>query len=101
MVVAKTGDRCNSSYRENSITDDRLFAVYPNPSTGKLFVSLNGHVGEINFSVFNSLGQKVFAKNMTSFYSKLELDLTHLPKGIYYLKGETNDKTAIEKVMLR
>ncbi|MFK7755557.1 MAG: T9SS type A sorting domain-containing protein [Flavobacteriales bacterium] len=62
-----------------------LFSVYPNPASERITVNLNSTIPLNNTqAVFrNTLGQDVFATQITA--SEQELDVSLLPSGIYML----------------
>jgi hypothetical protein len=101
VVVASAGGRCYSQSRSVKITDARAFSVYPNPSTGKIFVSMNGYVGKVDFIIFNSQGQIIMKQEAFSLYSPQELDLTQLPKGIYSIEATTSSGIYSQKLLLQ
>ena len=56
--------------------------IYPNPTTGIINLSLVSGGSSTKFEVVDLTGKVVFFGMINS---KLELDVSHLPKGIYYL----------------
>jgi hypothetical protein len=56
-------------------------SVYPNPTTGKIMLTMNGLENKLfEVEIFNMLGKRVFsAKNQLSF------DISHMDAGLYYL----------------
>ena len=56
--------------------------IYPNPTTGIINLSLASGYSSTKFEVVDLTGKVVFFGMINS---KLELDISHLPKGIYYL----------------
>jgi len=62
------------------------FEVYPNPTSGVIFIKGNKNVGQLN--LYSVIGEKVLTVENTN-----EIDLSHLPKGLYYLQfGNTTQK---------
>ncbi|MFN0203664.1 MAG: T9SS type A sorting domain-containing protein [Bacteroidia bacterium] len=56
-------------------------SVYPNPAHDKLYVDYNG--GKVlNFSIISHVGQTLSSGDLTT---QKYLDISHLPKGIYFL----------------
>lgn len=70
------------------------FSIYPNPSSGQIYIPSKGDFETIE--IYNSTGQKI--KELPYSY---ESDITELPKGIYFLRVlKANGKyTAIKKVV--
>ena len=92
---------CYSSIIPIKTLDDHPFTIYPNPSTGKILVSMNGYKGPAKLVVCNSLGQIKLVKESYSWYLPIELNCTILAKGMYSLQVETaNGKTVQQFLML-
>ncbi|MBN2348920.1 MAG: beta-propeller fold lactonase family protein [Bacteroidales bacterium] len=76
-------------------------AVYPNPSKGIFNISVDeGDFDNTEISVFNVMGAKVFNKKYSNEGSNIQLDLSMLQDGIYWLKL-TNHRTntAVYKII--
>ena len=94
----------NPSSTEVGISDipekKSLFNLYPNPSTGIIFISANGYSGkDITVNVINDLGQIIKTDFYHSFNSS-RLDLSSFPAGIYTINfrsvsGEENKNFVI------
>jgi len=74
--------------------------VFPNPTEGKITIEFDGKIERnIKIEFINSSGQNVFSKdNITE--KTLNIDISHLPKGIYFLKGTFGDKSVSDKIIL-
>jgi hypothetical protein len=101
MVVAKTGDQCYSDIRSIKITGNKSFTIYPDPSSGKISVLINGFSGKADFTVINSNGKIIFVKEAICNYSSCSLDLSRNAKGIYWLKVETVKGITVQKFILQ
>jgi len=73
------------------------FIVAPNPFTTTLIIEKQFTDGSCNFILQNSLGQ--IAENGTFSSGKTILNLTHLPKGIYFLTIFSKEKTFNQKLI--
>jgi hypothetical protein len=82
-----------SSIGENNIHD---LDLYPNPTSGVL--NFNGTNLLEAIQVVDNHGKIVFENNINSF--KGSLDLSHLSRGIYFIKGITNSGTIHKKIIL-
>ncbi len=71
------------------------FSYYPNPTTGVLKVTAANRIETIE--VFNTAGQKVmtFAPNANDS----EINLSSLPKGLYFVKASVNGQVITNKVI--
>lgn len=59
------------------------FEVYPNPTTGEIFVK--NPKPELSYEVFNVLGSSVLKGNLNAT-DKFKIDLEAFPNGVYFLK---------------
>ncbi|MBA7588533.1 hypothetical protein ES708_30592 [subsurface metagenome] len=77
--------------------------IYPNPNTGIFY--LTGRFPEkesLIVSVINMQGQVVFKKQVhITGYLEEELDLSYMPKGIYYLKLSSKDVVGVRKLIIQ
>jgi Secretion system C-terminal sorting domain len=101
VITDHAGGRCYSGIQKMKINDNKAFTIYPNPSTGKFFISMNGYIGIVNFIIANSNGQTIVKKQTFSLYNEQELDLTTQPKGIYFLKVETTKGITVQKFLIQ
>ena len=74
--------------------------IFPNPTGGKITIEFDGKIERnIKIEFINSTGQVVFSKdNITE--KTLNIDISHLPKGIYFIKGTFGDKSVSDKIIL-
>ncbi|MEP7107561.1 MAG: T9SS type A sorting domain-containing protein [Ferruginibacter sp.] len=100
MIAPKAGGKCYSDTRTLIINDNKTFTIYPNPSRGKIWISMNGYLGRTNFVISNSVGQTILAKEFLSLYRAQELDLSNQPGGVYLLKVITGNGIAVQKFSL-
>jgi polyhydroxybutyrate depolymerase len=67
-------------------TDDyenRHVSIYPNPTQSKINLSLN-YYKEVHYKLFSPLGKQLMNGTITS--GNEEIDISHLPSNIYFLK---------------
>ncbi len=76
--------------------------VYPNPSNGKVYVSLDKSIAGQNFSIdiFNLRGEVVYKTSRTESTDTKEFDLTTLPSGIYVIRLAGDDTTYRRKIII-
>lgn len=72
-----------------SITD---FKIYPNPTNGLVYIKSPEKIKKI--IVYNSVGQQILRKENQS-----EIDLSSLPKGMYIVTVESENKVHTSKVI--
>jgi hypothetical protein len=93
------GSPCDSLFLSvTSLSGIEEINVYPNPFFNKvtLHPARNSNA-EILIEVFNSSGEKLFQK--TAHLELQDLDLSHLPKGIYILRMSANRFVATSKLV--
>jgi hypothetical protein len=73
--------------------------VFPNPSSGEIFVLLPG-VKSLQISVHNMLGQTVYATAHSSAGGVYAIDLSKNQNGIYFIEVITSTGCIARKIML-
>ena len=75
----------------NDVVEAINFSIYPNPASDRLFINTNAGFENANIQLFNTLGQKVFEKNLAfNNNNQIELNNLDLQNGLYILKLKTN-----------
>jgi hypothetical protein len=90
---ATTG--CISGLKEAQYKIDAK--VFPNPSKNKIQIEFEQNIGIDKVSITNTLGQVLFV--LFKPVPKQEIDLSHLPAGIYFLKVENKQAQGVFKVV--
>jgi len=71
------GPLSTDDFEKNQVT------IYPNPTQSKINLSLN-FSKEVHYKLFSPLGKQLMTGTITS--SNQEIDISHLPSNIYFLK---------------
>ncbi len=74
-------------------------SFFPNPTGNKLGFSKNIPNQIFKLSILNLLGQKLFINENFKMEEEVEVDVSFLPKGIYYLKIENETRQKVFKVL--
>ncbi|MBN2174653.1 MAG: T9SS type A sorting domain-containing protein, partial [Bacteroidales bacterium] len=75
------------------------YRIYPNPTTGLLWLINSGVTGNSMISVYDA-NSRLVRKQYLTFNSDAEpLDLTDLEKGIYFLKLSLNGQVVTNKIV--
>ncbi len=75
--------------------------VSPNPSRDKFGIKIKPVKDfEWTIQVMNGLGQKVFSQK-GQYYQRLEIDVTNLANGIYFVNYLSNGERKVEKVLVQ
>jgi hypothetical protein len=73
--------------------------VFPNPSSGEVFVS--GLEGTGKIAVFSATGAKVFETGFSGYApAAYAIDLSNLPKGVYFIVIHDKQDFTVEKIVL-
>jgi hypothetical protein len=75
--------------------------LYPNPSTGKVFVDLGETLETVSIEVFDARGAKVKTfnfENMTS--STVEIELSELPSAMYHVVISSDVQVTTKKIVI-
>lgn len=73
--------------------------VYPNPFTNEVRVSFGANVENVNVKIFSAEGRFITNKNYSVNGVELELDLSTLSNGLYFLKFEAENVKGTSKVI--
>ncbi|HOI31529.1 MAG TPA: T9SS type A sorting domain-containing protein [Bacteroidales bacterium] len=92
---------------ESSVGLNENFAkslvVYPNPSNGEVYLSLDYLLkGKVNLTVANSLGKLVYESEMeaSAFTSAVKLPISHLENGVYLIRITSADGQAVKPLFI-
>ena len=84
---------------KSSSTNNNEWNVYPNPSTGVLYIVNSSSVKEESqIQVINSIGQTVLDETINSNYKNI--DLSKLNNGVYFVKIVSDKQSVIKRVVL-
>ncbi|HQI45653.1 MAG TPA: M14 family zinc carboxypeptidase [Bacteroidales bacterium] len=86
----------------NEINKTAIVRIYPNPLSTELFVNIfSNNKTDAQIRVMDILGNtiKQFSKNLIEGENVLEIDLSNVSTGIYFLKVETSSYQYFNKVI--
>ncbi len=96
-----TGRIANNSNtgKENFVeNDNKEISIYPNPATSSLHISNLKDYKNVTLYINDLTGRALYAETKTSFDSNdFPIDISNLPKGVYFLNIETNAKKTSRK----
>ncbi|WP_291865592.1 reprolysin-like metallopeptidase [Maribacter sp.] len=86
---------CQGIYNEQLFSIEQPI-IYPNPFNTTTTLFLDNYLQDIEIKIFTSSGQLISTRNYNIDNTKLKLDFTSLPTGIYFIsyKGEALKGTA-------
>ena len=80
--------------------DEQNIAVYPNPFTSDVYIDLSTiSGGKVTIAVSNVAGQQLLERSISEPQQIEKVDLSSLPKGIYFVKVNSATSTSIVKVI--
>jgi len=92
----------HSSAIKPNMNLDKNIEIYPNPSSGSIYISMKSHLEISSVSIYNINGQIVSHKNASDLsFSKGQLDITDQPNGIYFARIEMEGGNFVKKLVLR
>jgi len=95
-----TADNSYIITRIKEVADGFNTQIYPNPTTGKVNISLNWKdTREVVVRVFSLTGNEVFRRSYTSG-EKIEFNLSQHAAGAYMIRLESGDYSEISKIIL-
>ena len=74
--------------------------MYPNPSTGRFYLSLDNINGIVSYTVYDAMGKEVKTNSfVANGYSENSINLDGLANGVYSLQVNTSKGTFSEKLV--
>ncbi len=86
-----------SLYRE-PINGVAKLKLYPNPTQDHLVVEIQGSKEAVNVTLLNQLGKVVYSQS--GIVNQTQLDISHLPSGVYYCNTTIQEEVISKKVVL-
>jgi hypothetical protein len=83
----------NSDKEKFFISDNEEISIYPNPATSSLHISNLKDYKNVTLYINDLTARALYTETKTSFDSNdFPIDISNLPKGVYFLNIETNAK---------
>lgn len=74
---------CNPAGVKEALTPTHSISLYPNPANTELTITATGKISSV--VIVNAVGQ-VVCELKCNVVEKVEIDIRHLPSGVYYVK---------------
>lgn len=87
-----------NNFALNGSLEQAEWEIYPNPSSGTIKLNFNRMLGVKQISIFNVQGQLVFQKTSSSL--EMEVDLSSLKTGIYFIQNESDSHRYSKKLLV-
>ena len=81
------------------LTQTEKISVHPNPANDKLVLNVSTENYDNHISIFNALGERQELITTNREFKKVELDISHLSPGIYFLKSNSNNQTVTTRFL--
>lgn len=78
-------------------------AVYPNPTTGYVYIGLTNAFGkDVRIQIVNMLGQVILQQNFynLSYTPVLQMDLSAIQGGMYFIRIDTNENILVKPIIV-
>lgn len=83
-----------------NVSDDEYMHIGPNPVTSTLIIQNKGNQNRISVSVFDMQGRNIIAPQL--FNSQLQINVQHLPSGIYLVLAEDKKRNVrLQKLVIK
>ncbi len=79
--------------------NDRI-EVFPNPNRGQFMLTVDKDLENAKIVIYNLIGEAVYAASDVMITSKMQIDLSGHPAGVYYLKLVAESGIAVKKVII-
>jgi PKD repeat protein len=80
-------------------TQEQIFSAYPNPSTGLINVQMK-QAKKADLSLYDLSGRLHYSVDLPASSANFEVDVKHLPRGMYILKLNTGESMYSRRIML-
>ncbi len=78
---------------------EREFNIYPNPNSGTFTLKLDAVNIPVQIKVINAIGETIYSE-ATKNLSKKEINLSHVPTGVYSVHVIAGEKNYHEKIVI-
>lgn len=106
-VIVTSAQGCKSDSSDKFVytsIDEQLvksFLVYPNPCKQMLTIQTGMFLGKnIQIDITNLLGTFVEKRSFTNAKETIQVDLSNLTEGIYFIRLNSENKTVVKKVII-
>ncbi|MCP4442510.1 MAG: T9SS type A sorting domain-containing protein [Aureispira sp.] len=86
----------------DDVANANAFKVYPNPTTGNVFVELSAATTEnVQVDLFNATGQNVLTRQLKGQSTRIELNTGELPTGVYMMRFAIENEVSTQKLIIQ
>ncbi|MFK5982565.1 MAG: choice-of-anchor L domain-containing protein [Flavobacteriaceae bacterium] len=73
--------------------------IYPNPSTGIINLKSNSFSETTAISIYNLQGQQVISEDKTPVNETIQVDVSNLTTGIYFIKITSEENSVVKRII--
>lgn len=85
----------------NELDLDNLVTIYPNPSSGNIFVYINTPgVGKVNVKIYNIVGEVISETTTSAASKKVQFNFINQPNGVYFIEVKSENRKTVKKLVL-
>jgi len=101
--ILKYKNNINTTNIINVNNDNSIVSIFPNPSNGIFNIELNSNSKiALEFYITDITGKIVFESSFNvDNTNSLNLNLSHLSKGLYFLKYSNENQNSIQKIIIQ
>ncbi len=83
---------------DETLAFNKKIEVYPNPVTETVNIQFSEKQSEVTILLYNNIGQLLLHKKSTTI-QEYSINMNDFPKGVYYIKINSRDKTGVKKII--
>ena len=101
-VVEETQSVNNDVHNIERLAQNTSFQLYPNPSSGRVFLNIENQSVNQTITVFDVRGKALqeLMIDANDFNTTIEMDLTELPTGIYLVELKTPFNSSVKRLII-
>jgi hypothetical protein len=105
-AVAGPVEQAEKAKPQTGSQDDQEISIYPNPSNGVFTISLSKlEAKTADLRILNVIGNEIYHETLTNtdahFSTTVDLNKLSVAKGLYYVKLETDNFSAVKRVVIK
>lgn len=93
------GSIFTSEIRVVNFDDFETTLIYPNPASNSLFIGKN-NIDHAHIEIINELGQVVNVETISSGSNLIELDVSSIVRGVYFVRITGSESVEVQKVLI-
>ena len=104
LVQAQGGATQQTDKNPLGLVQEEDVAIYPNPSNGVFTISVsNLHATQVELTILNVIGNEIYRETLRIHELKLSktINLDRHAKGLYYVKLEADNYSAVRRVVIK